>query len=60
MLDYLISLLDFTVGGTTYNLLTTPWEKMLAWIHQYEQYNPTQILKKTKKRMKTANEMIWI
>ena len=42
MLDYLISLLDFTIGGTTYNLITTPWEKMLAWIYEYEQHNNNQ------------------
>lgn len=42
MLDYLISLLDFSIGGTTYNLITTPWEKMLAWIQSYEQYNNNQ------------------
>lgn len=42
MLDYLISLLDFTIGSTTYNLITTPWEKMLAWIQSYEQYNNNQ------------------
>ena len=42
MLDYLISLLDFTIGGTTYNLITTPWEKMLAWIQQYQQYHDNQ------------------
>lgn len=42
MLDYLISLLNFTIGGTTYNLITTPWEKMLAWIQQYQQYHDNQ------------------
>ena len=42
MLDYLISLLDFSIGGTTYNLITTPWDKMLAWIQSYEQYNNNQ------------------
>ena len=36
MLDYLISLLDFTIGGTTYNLLTTPWEKIIAWVNTYQ------------------------
>ena len=42
MLDYLISLLDFTIGDTTYTLITSPWEKMLAWIQSYEQYNNNQ------------------
>lgn len=37
MLDYLIGLLNFTVNGTTYNLITTPWEKILAWINTYQQ-----------------------
>jgi hypothetical protein len=42
MLDYLISLLDFTIGDTSYNLITTPWDKMLAWIYEYEQHNNNQ------------------
>lgn len=42
MFDYLISLLDFTIGGTTYNLIITPWEKMFAWIQSYEEYNKNQ------------------
>jgi hypothetical protein len=38
MLDYLISLLDFTINGTTYNLITSPWLFMLNWIESYKQY----------------------
>ena len=36
MLDYLINLLNFTVNGTTYNLITTPWTKILEWIETYQ------------------------
>lgn len=36
MLDYLINLLNFNVRGTTYNLITTPWEYILAWIDNYK------------------------
>lgn len=35
MLDYLISLLDFEVSGTTYNLFKTPWDYMIQWIGRY-------------------------
>lgn len=35
MLDYLISLLNFTYNGTTYNLITTPWSKVLSWVDSY-------------------------
>lgn len=35
MLDYLISLLNFTVEGTTYNLLTTPWACLYEWCRDY-------------------------
>lgn len=37
MLDYLISILDFTVGGTEYNLFKTPWDYMIQWIASYRQ-----------------------
>lgn len=36
MLDYLISLLNFTVDGESYNLITTPWMKLLQWISDYQ------------------------
>lgn len=39
MLDYLISLLNFTVDGVTYNLITTPWGYMIDWINLYKQYS---------------------
>ena len=42
MLDYLINLLNFTVEGQTYNLLTTPWQRLLSWIATYQQYNNNQ------------------
>lgn len=42
MLDYLINLLNFTVDGQTYNLLTTPWQRLLSWIATYQQYNNNQ------------------
>lgn len=42
MLDYLISLLNFSINGVTYNLITTPWEKMFEWIDYYKQYNNNQ------------------
>lgn len=35
MLDYLISLLNFTVDGTTYNLITTPWNYIIQWANTY-------------------------
>lgn len=38
MLDYLISLLNFTVNGVSYNLITTPWGYMIDWINLYKQY----------------------
>lgn len=42
MLDYLINILNFTVDGQTYNLLTTPWQRLLSWIATYQQYNNNQ------------------
>lgn len=36
MLDYLISLLNFSVNGETYNLITTPWVYLLGWVSDYE------------------------
>lgn len=42
MLDYLISLLDFTVDGVTYNLFTTAWTSTLAWF-QLAQDNDVQM-----------------
>lgn len=42
MLDYLINLLSFTVDGQSYNLLTTPWQRLLSWIASYQQYNNNQ------------------
>lgn len=42
MLDYLIHLLDFTVDGESFNLFLTPWQRMLAWISSYQQYNNNQ------------------
>ena len=42
MLDYLINLLNFTVDGQSYNLLTTPWQRLLSWIATYQQYNNNQ------------------
>lgn len=38
MLDYLISLLNFDVGGTTYNFILTPWGYINDWISNYLQY----------------------
>lgn len=38
MLDYLISLLNFSIDGVTYNLITTPWGYMIDWINAYKQY----------------------
>ena len=35
MLDYLISLLNFTYDGQTYNLITTPWSRILGWVDSY-------------------------
>lgn len=35
MLDYLISLLDFEINGTSYNLFKTPWDYMIQWIARY-------------------------
>lgn len=35
MLDYLVSLLNFTVDGTTYNLIITPWNRILSWVDGY-------------------------
>ena len=35
MLDYLINLLNFTYNGTTYNLITTPWSRILGWVDTY-------------------------
>lgn len=43
MLDYLISLLDFTINGTTYNLITTPWLGLQTWITRYQAANPNSI-----------------
>ena len=42
MLDYLINLLNFEINGTSYNLITTPWERLLSWIATYQQYNNNQ------------------
>lgn len=39
MLDYLIRLLNFELNGVTYNLITTPWEKILAWVDSYMSYS---------------------
>jgi hypothetical protein len=36
MLDYLISLLNFTVNGETYNLFLTPWTYTIAWFETAE------------------------
>lgn len=41
MLDYLISLLDFSVNGQTYNLITTPWTSLLQWIADYKSQYPS-------------------
>lgn len=43
MLDYLISLLNFTIDGTTYNLITTPWYGLQTWITRYQAANPNNI-----------------
>lgn len=43
MLDYLISLLDFTIDGTTYNLITTPWLGLQTWITRYNAVNPNNV-----------------
>lgn len=43
MLDYLISLLNFTIDGTTFNLITTPWHGLQTWITRYQAANPNQI-----------------
>lgn len=43
MLDYLISLLDFTINGTTYNLITTPWLGLQTWITRYQAANPNTV-----------------
>lgn len=42
MLDYLVHLLDFTISGTDYNLLTTPWLGITTWITRYQTANPNQ------------------
>lgn len=42
MLDYLINLLNFEINGSSYNLITTPWERLLGWIATYQQYNNNQ------------------
>lgn len=42
MLDYLISLLNFSIDGVTYNLIITPWQKMFEWIESYKQYSNNQ------------------
>lgn len=42
MLQYLIDLLNFQINGNTYNLITTPWERLLSWISTYQQYNNNQ------------------
>lgn len=42
MLQYLINLLNFEINGNSYNLLTTPWERILSWIQTYQQYNNNQ------------------
>lgn len=42
MLDYLINLLNFQINGTSYNLITTPCERLLSWISTYQQYNNNQ------------------
>ena len=42
MLDYLINLLNFQINGTSYNLITTPWARLLSWISTYQQYNNNQ------------------
>ncbi len=42
MLDYLINLLNFEIDGSSYNLITTPWERLLSWIATYQQYNNNQ------------------
>lgn len=39
MLDYLISILNFTVDGVTYNLITTPWGYLIDWIETYKTYS---------------------
>lgn len=43
MLDYLISLLNFTVNGNTYNLITSPWSYMIEWISRYNSYSTSQV-----------------
>lgn len=42
MLDYLINLLNFNVNGVTYNLITTPWQRILDWIDTYIANNSSQ------------------
>lgn len=42
MLQYLINLLNFEINGNSYNLIITPWERLLAWISTYQQYNNNQ------------------
>lgn len=42
MLNYLIDLFSFSIGDSTYNLFTTPWERILSWISTYQQYNNNQ------------------
>lgn len=43
MLDYLISLLNFSINGTTYNLITTPWLGLQTWITRYQAANPNTV-----------------
>lgn len=37
MLDYLISLMDFTIGDVEYNFITSPWSYLINWISRYQQ-----------------------
>lgn len=43
MLDYLLSLLTFTIDGTQYNLITTPWLGLTSWITRYSAANPNNV-----------------
>lgn len=36
MLDYLIGLLNFSIGDKTYNLITTPWQELITWVKNYQ------------------------
>ena len=42
MLQYLIDLLNFDIGGQSFNFITTPWIQIINWINTYKQYNNNQ------------------